>query len=314
MQIVLGYLFLILATLCWSTTGPLGLFALNAGITPVENSFWRAIFAFIIFATHAALLNKWRLPFRVAGACFLFGCVGMAGISITNNIALLGAGAAMGSMLQNGVAPVFTAFLGVIFFKEYLSQWRIMAVILTVSGLVLICVSGGGLVQGAAWWGVAAGIVSGFCYSLQFVFFKNLLNRYAGIALFMYMFLGTALVMFPFVDFMPDKTPEIWIYLFIPAIVVSWCGTQAYGAGLKRLEISRAGVIITIEPLFAAFLAWLIWGEMFSLMGWIGTIAIILGIMLTTIEKKRRSLKNDKAVECSTMNASDKNTIVERSA
>ncbi|MBQ4132127.1 MAG: DMT family transporter [Desulfovibrionaceae bacterium] len=291
MQTALGYIFIIMATICWSTIGPLGLYALNAGISPVERSFWGAVFGFILFFIHACVMRRLRIPLKVFGACFLFGCVGSAGMSFTNNFALLGAGAGMASMLQNGVTPVFTAIFGLILFKEFISSWRLTAIITVIAGLVLICVSGGGLAEGAKWWGVAAGIVSGFCYSMQFCFLKNLLKKYPTPNLFMGTTLGTAAVMLPFVDFMPDKTVEIWLYLFVPIVISGWMGSLCYASGLKRLEISRAGVLITIEPVLAAILAWILWDEMFSVLGWIGSLVIIIGVMLTTIEKQRRPQK-----------------------
>lgn len=103
----------------------------------------------------------------------------------------------------------------------------------------------------------------------------------------MYILPAGALFMLPFVDFMPNKTLENWFYLALLALVTVWGGYQAYCAGLKRLEISRVGVLITFEPLIAAFFSWLWWGEQFTTLGWIGAIAIIFGVILTTIEGKR---------------------------
>ena len=42
-------------------------------------------------------------------------------------------------------------------------------------------------------------------------------------------------------------------------LVTVWGGYQAYCEGLKRLEISRVGVLITFEPFIAAFFSWLWW-------------------------------------------------------
>ena len=298
MQTVLGYFYVFLATLCWSMIGPLGRFSLDAGITPLETAFWRAGFGFVFFAAHAFIANKWRVPGRVAATFIAFGIPGIAGLFLTYMIGVKGAGSAMTSVLQNGAAPVFVAFWGMLLFKEHLSQWRIMAIVLAVIGVSLMCVSGGGLAEGAAWWGVAAGIASGFCYSLHFCFGKKFLQSYSPITLYMYILPAGALFMLPFVDFMPNKTMENWFYLALLALVTVWGGYQAYCEGLKRLEISRVGVLITFEPFIAAFFSWLWWGEQFSLLGWIGAVAIIFGIILTTIERKPQDKKSQDKKTC----------------
>ncbi len=287
MQIILGYCFVLLATMCWSMIGPLGRFSLDAGISPLETAFWRAGIGFIFFASHAVIINKWRVPGRMAAIFILFGIPGIAGLFLTYMIGVKGAGSAMTSVLQNGVAPVFVAFWGMLLFKEHLSRWRVMALVLAVIGVSLVCVSGGGLAQGAAWWGVVAGIASGFCYSLHFCFGKKFLADYSPITLYTYILPAGALFMLPFVDFMPDKTPANWFYLALLALVTVWGGYWAYCEGLKRLEISRVGVLITFEPLIAAFFSWLWWDENFSLLGWIGAVSIIFAIIFTTLEKKR---------------------------
>ena len=58
------------------------------------------------------------------------------------------------------------------------------------------------------------------------------------------------------------------------------------------------GVLITFEPFIAAFFSWLWWGEQFSLLGWIGAVAIIFGIILTTIERKPQDKKSQDKKTC----------------
>ena len=288
MQTILGYCFVLLATLCWSMIGPIGRFPLSVGVTPLETAFWRACFGFIFFLTHAGLTNKWRVPKRMAVTFALFGIPGVACLFLTYMVGVKGAGSAMTSVLQNGSAPVFVAFWAVLLFKEHLSHWRIIALALAVVGVSLVCISGGGLAEGAAWWGVASGIASGLCYSLHFCFGKKFLANYSPVTMYMYILPAGALFMFPFIDFMPDKTLETWGWLALFGLVTVWGGYWAYCEGLRRLEITKVGVLITFEPLIAAFFSWLWWDENFSLLGWIGAAAIIFGIVLTTLDKPKK--------------------------
>ena len=57
----MGYAFIIAAALLWATIGPSARFALQAGVAPLEISFWRAAIGGLLFALHAAARGRLRL-------------------------------------------------------------------------------------------------------------------------------------------------------------------------------------------------------------------------------------------------------------
>jgi EamA-like transporter family. len=54
-----------------------------------------------------------------------------------------------------------------------------------------------------------------------------------------------------------------------------------YSVGLRRLEATRAAVVATVEPVVAALVSYLAWGERFGPLGYLGAALILVGVLLT---------------------------------
>ena len=81
----------------------------------------------------------------------------------------------------------------------------------------------------------------------------------------------------------------------IPCLVLAVFSTYAsysvYYAGLKRLEATRAAVVATMEPVMAAVLAYGMFGECFSPLGYLGAGLIIGSVLLTIWDGARERLR-----------------------
>ena len=106
-----GYAYIIAAALLWATIGPAARFALRAGITPLEISFWRAAIAALLFGAHAAATGG-AAAFRRARpdlpAFALFGLVGIGLFYGAYQLAVRSGGAAVASVLLY-TAPAIVA-------------------------------------------------------------------------------------------------------------------------------------------------------------------------------------------------------------
>lgn len=58
--------------------------------------------------------------------------------------------------------------------------------------------------------------------------------------------------------------------------------------GVKFLEATRAAVATTLEPVVAALIAYLWWGERFSLIGDGGSCLILGAVVLMVLDSRRR--------------------------
>ena len=85
--------------------------------------------------------------------------------------------------------------------------------------------------------------------------------------------IGVALV-----DFAP-KTGGAWLSLWGLALLCTYFAYFAYSAGLRHLPATRASVIASLEPVVAALLAALLFGERLSPLA-LGGAALVIGAAL----------------------------------
>lgn len=292
MRDYLGYLFIFLAAICWAFIGPVGRFAMEAGVEPLEVAFWRAAVAGFFFLLYAAYsrtlkLNSGRdlLVFAVFGACALGGFFGSYQYAVQHG------GAALSSVLLY-TAPAWVAVFSRIFFKDRLTLAKSAAIGIALTGVALISFSGPsddaalGIADGNAGsvsaLGVLFGLLSGLLYSTHYVFAKKYLSAYTVYTMYGYAMLFGALTLFPFVRF-TDKGPFEWFVVLFVGLVCTFAAYLFYCAGMKRLDPTRAAVLATLEPVVATAAAWWLWDEYFAFGGWIGAALIIAAVLILVL-------------------------------
>ena len=295
-QRVMGYVLTFTAATCWALTGILGKMSIqDANLSGYEVAFWRAVMGGAMFTIHAFLTGKWRVEPKYALAFALFGIPGVAGVMGGYMVGVEKVGVSMATMLQY-TSTGWIAVWGMVFFKEPATIWRIGAVLMALLGAGMLCWSGGDVVLGLSAAGVAASLISGFCYSLQSAFGKKYLTNYSSVSLYMFAMPVGALAMLPlllpqtsgfFVDLgLPqlsfgEKTPMDWFNLVVLAGITVWGAYWAYMEGVKRLEITKVGIICTIEPVMAAVLAFVIFDERMVWLGVLGAAFVLSAIFIS---------------------------------
>ncbi len=279
-----GYLYIITAALLWGgIIGPFSKMAFQEGVAPLEVAFWRAILGWGFFAAGSALSRK---NFRVAKgdipglAMFGFLCVTLFFGSY--QIAVERGGAALAAVLLY-TAPAWVLLMSRIFLKEKITRNKRIALFLTLAGVVLISMnqSCDTLTIQAGHVGAAVffGLLSGFCYSLYYILGKHFSDKYSTTTLFLYTLPFGALGLLPWFSF-ADKTALAWLALVVLAFFSTFAAYTIYYLGLRYVEPGKASIIATIEPVAAALVAWIWWGEYFTLYGYTGSILILYAVIL----------------------------------
>jgi len=287
---MLGYCYVLCAAVLWGLIGPLSKLAFAAGMDTLEVAFWRTGLAWLLFAVHAVTRHETHLAPRDLPAVVGFGVVGIAGLFGTYMVAVAAGGAALASVLLY-TAPAWVALLSWLFLGEPMGGFKVAAVVATVAGVAGVSF-GAGLGGGAGLSAKAVffGLLSGMTYALYYVFGKYYLGRYKTPTLFLYALPVGALVLFPFVRFTRPTVPGFLSCLAL-AVFSTYGAYSVYYAGLKRLEATRAAVVATLEPVVAAVLAYVLFGECFGLSGYIGAGLIIGSVLLTIWDGARERLR-----------------------
>jgi len=270
--------------------GPLSKLAFASGMDTVEVAFWRTTLAWFLFAGQAAKNREIRIAWRDLPAVAGFGVVGIAGLFGTYVVAVEAGGAALASVLLY-TAPAWVALMSRLFLKEPMGGFKLAAVAATILGVIGVSLGpghGGGTAIGGR--AIGFGLLSGITYALYYIFGKYYLGRYKTPTLFLYALPVGSLTLLPFVHFTRPSLAGA-----VPCLILAFFSTYAsysiYYAGLKRLEATRAAVVATMEPVMAGVLAYAMFGECFSSLGYAGAGLIIGSVLLTIWDGARERLR-----------------------
>ncbi|HEX7980223.1 MAG TPA: DMT family transporter [Gemmatimonadaceae bacterium] len=286
----MGYAFIIAAALLWATIGPAARFALRAGITPLEISFWRAAIGGLLFALHAAARGRLRLAKSDLPAVGGFALLGVTIFYWAYFRAVELGGAALAAILLY-TAPAWVALAATLWLGERLTARKASAVALTLAGIALVAFgSGSGVSTGTATTRVYAitwGLIAGLAYAAYYLFGKRYFARYDASTLFAYALPVGAVLLLPGVTFGP-KSAQDWLVLCFLAVVPTYAAYSLYSFGLARVEATRAATVATIEPVAAAALAYLVWGEALRPLGYVGAALVLAGVLVVATERLTR--------------------------
>ena len=278
----LGYIYILAAATLWGVLGPLGKMAFQEGVSPLEVAFWRAALAWLLFAVQALVQQRAAVKPRDLPGLALFGFLCVTLFFGSYQIAVEKGGAAMASVLLY-TAPAWVFLMSRLFLNEQVNLKKITALVLTLAGVVLVSrnqqVQSMGLAGGAGMSAVLFGLLSGFCYSLYYIFGKHFSDKYSASVLFLYILPFGAVCLLPWFSF-AEKSPTAWMALGAIAVFSTFGAYHFYYAGLKRIEAGRASIIATAEPVVAALVAWGWWGESFTVYGYFGSVLILAAVLL----------------------------------
>lgn len=269
-------------------------------------AFWREIFVSFSMLPILAIakpellrLKKKDLPFMV-----LFGLV----LALFNQLWTLSvtlSGAAVATVLVY-VSGAFTAILGWWLLKETLGWKKITAVLLCLLGALFVS----GAADPAAWaantLGIVVGILSGLLYAFYSLMGKTATQR--GInpwttLLFSFLFasvfmLLTNLLPLNFIPGTASSPAEMfwlgtqwdgWLLLLLLAIGPTLLGFGLYNVSLSLLPSSTTNLIVTIEPVFTAILAFFLLGERLTALELAGSGLILIALVILRMRKRAKA-------------------------
>ncbi len=169
-------------------------------------------------------------------------------------------------------APIYSTLMGYYLFKEPITSKKATALGMVIVGVVLVVDLSGSRVTPIA---VVLGLLTGVTYALYGILAKFAVrNERPEEALFYTLIFGM-LFLIPFTDF--KVPPESLPYLFALAFFPTFLGYIFYNNALKEIEVSRASIVATVEPVVALILAFLIFGETLTPRQLLGASLIIGG-------------------------------------
>jgi drug/metabolite transporter (DMT)-like permease len=212
-------------------------------------------------------------------------------------------GAAVSTVLAYCSAG-FTALLGWWFLKERLDWGKLLAVALSLAGCVLVSQA----LDPAAWvaniLGIITGILSGLAYAIYTLMgrkasqdglnpWSTLLYTFGFAAIFLFIGNLTLGGILPGAAARPvdmlwlgNRTAG-WVILFLLAVGPTLAGFGLYNVSLVDLPSSVANLVVTLEPVFTAVIAYILLHERLNSIQIIGSLLILGGVIFLRIYEGR---------------------------
>jgi len=290
-----GYALTLAAAGLFAVNGTVSTLALEAGIAPTRLTALRCTGAAVGLLAVLAVAAPGRLRVRPRELPFLalFGVVGVAMTQFLYYVAIgrMPVGIAL---VFEMTAPVFIALYVWLVRREHVRSRLWLALLLSLSGLVLVAEvwqDGGSLDP----LGVGAGLLAAVCLAAYYLLGERGTGTRDPVTLTCWSFVAAAVfwsLAAPWWDFdaavLGESVPmslgalalPLWVLVLwivvLGAIVPFWLSI----ASLRHLHPTTAGLVATVEPVFASVVAWL-WVEQ-VLSGWqvLGGVVVLTGIGL----------------------------------
>lgn len=301
---LLGFGLVILAALCWSTSGIfITSIMQDGGVAPLSLAFWRVLATFTCL--FVALLAFRRDLLRVARRDLPWlagmGALAMGTFQVLWILSVLYNGLSIATVIQCN-APMIVTLLAWLFWREALTWRKWVAIALAAAGTLLVS----GLTRSSdvqlSTLGLLIALGSAFTYGGITLFTKKLTGLpglhgsgrvgYNPWTILMYGFGFAALALLPFQFGRPLPQPAGWeAYGSFAALVLipTIAGYTLYTLGVRHLQASIASITAMAEVPFAAFNGYVFLGERLDPLQVLGAVIVMGGVALLSWQPRQDS-------------------------
>jgi DME family drug/metabolite transporter len=295
-----GYFIAIMGIIFWSSTGVfIDYLVTHYKMPALLLAFWRNVLVCIALVPALFLIRRSLLRIHPSqiGFYMFYGLI----LALFNSIWVLSVqanGAAVATVLAYSSAG-FTAILALWLFKEKLGLPKTLAVILSLSGCVLVSNA-----YRAEMWklnplAVSTGLLSGLLFASYSLIGKEAarrnLNPWTSM-LYSFAFGAVLILLFNLFPVLPGAAgsyqallPDLpitgWLILIILSFVPTLLGFGLYNTSMNYLPASIANLLATSEPAMTAVEAYIFLDERMTLIQIIGSLVILSAVLIVQFEK-----------------------------
>ncbi len=286
-----GALAVLAAAALWGTSAIfVRLIVTSQNVTPFALAFWRDLCTFIVLLTITALWRPASLRVQRRDLPWLMALGGSLGVfHVVWNLGVLIGGASVATV-QQAAMPAIVAVVAWRIWREPLTWNKILSIILTFAGTVLVTGLGvlGQFTLTRS--GLLVGLAIPFAYACWNLFGKKVRERSSSLTTWVYAFGFSALVLFP-IQF---ATKQPWpvspdVYLWFAGLVglSTVIPFPTYAFGLGRLPASVATILVMVEIPIVSVYAYFLLGERMSPDQVLGAVLVVTGVLLLSRRKTR---------------------------
>lgn len=186
-------------------------------------------------------------------------------------------------------APIYVTILSPFLLKEKNTSLSILALVLSITGVVLI-IQPQILNNGNSISGIASGLISGMLYGLMIMTSRSLKDSYSGIAQAAWSMIISIIIFSPFsfaisADTIINDLHLLMLFGLIPTAI----GGILFFNGLRLVKAQSASIISLLEPVSAVVFAFIILTEPLAFTTVLGGGFILLGAGIISREDKSKN-------------------------
>jgi len=275
----LGYLYVAVAAVIWGSNGVIvNYVALNA----YAIAFFRVLFASLTLLPITLLtqrhelkrgLKAWKVMLALGGLLslgwsFLFQSMKL--IPIAN------------AVLLDYTAPIFVAVLAPLLLKERMEKVTVLALILSMAGVIMISSQQGLELGELNLMGTTFGLLAGLSYAGFILLSKRVVSAIPSQVVAVYAYATATILLLPSLagaDLRLSLTS--WVLLLVLGVLNTGFAVTLYLAGLRRVKAQRAVVYTYLEPVSAMLFGFIFLAQRPTPLMALGGFLIILAGYLT---------------------------------
>lgn len=286
-----GYLFMFLSAFCFSLTGIISSFLFKNGIKTYDLIIMQSIAQILIIGTYYSF-NKFKElkvsieDIKIIG---LQGLFASAPAAVFYYIAIQRTNVSIACLLLF-ISPIFVTLYYVLFEKQQINSSKIIAVITTFIGSILVLNINPNNFTDVDIIGIFAGILSSISYAFYNIYADKKLKNYpSGTILFYCMivvFVCISIINIDFYTRLDQMNFKLLRYSIPLSSITSILPVVFSYSGIKKIGAQTASIIATSEVPFTLILSFFILNDRLNILQIFGSILVIGAILSLALVKE----------------------------
>lgn len=303
-----GALLIALAALLWATTGIVAKFLFTASdLQAISLGFLRLVVALPFFfvlmlkeqiadarSAKAESRPAWKLTRKALVPLLAMG-VFQAFYQGSYLLAVDLTGAGIATLIALCLAPVLVAIMAAPLLGEKPGLVTILALMAAIAGTAMLVISDIDSAGELRLAGILIAVLAAFVYA-GFTLTSRHSSSGAPVFTTAFMcFLTASVFLLPVVwgiggfDGMAKLSFGQWLMVAYIGVVPTCIGYVSFFTGIKTTPATLSSIIVTLEPLFVALLAWIFLGEVLGVTGITGAIILTIAVIVASQSSARRA-------------------------
>ena len=198
------------------------------------------------------------------------------------------------SALIIATIPIFSIAAGRIFFKEKVTAFNIVGVVLSLVGIVLVAMAHGELGKNFIL-GIMLLVIAVIAEVGHASITKSLSGNYSSQIIVMYQFLIGSIYLLPLFiwkgldgfNMQVYFSAEVWYPLICLAVLCSSLAFSLWVSTIKNLGVAKSSIFSALIPVAAALIAWMLGHELMNTRQWIGIAISTVGVIMSQYTKSK---------------------------